>query len=262
MLEAPVRKRKRTEAPAAAPVGAPEGWGGSVPTAGATAWFDGYVKSNEQLRTYMHEEWGFEKRGDRALFEKLCLEGAQAGLSWATVLAKRAAYRRAFHNFDISACAAMTAADEARLLEPAAAGVAKEDQIVRNRSKVASVPRNARAVLALIATAEASAKGRAPPHGHFDQFVWAFVSGRPQLNRRPMAQKAPAKTAVSEAMSAALKRAGLTFVGPTICYSFMQSCALVIDHPVCTPQWEAARMRLGREEARGKRMKASNSGAK
>jgi len=207
------------------------------------AWFDIYAKS-EMMKRYMHEEWGFEKRGDQPLFEKLCLEGAQAGLSWATILTKREAYRRAFHGFDISKCAAMTAEEEAALLEPQPSALPAE-QIVRNRLKIASVPRNARAIVRLIEQAEA-AGGREPAHGHFDKFIWDFVGGQPQLNQRAKGEPWPSTSAVSEEMSVELKRRGFAFVGSTSCYSFMQSCGLIIDHPKGSPQWVAAQQRLQR----------------
>ena len=188
----------------------------------------------------MREEWGFEKRGDRPLFEKLCLEGAQAGLSWATILKKREAYRKAFHNFDIERCAAMSAAELRRLLEDTSLSGA--DAIVRNRAKVESVVSNAKAVLAL--RREGYGGSAAATHGSFDAFLWDFVGGQPRLHTRRADEPCPSKDATSEAMSAALKARGFRFVGPTICYSLMQSCGLIVDHPAGTPEWETAKRRL------------------
>ena len=180
---------------------------------------------------------GFEKRGDQALFEKLSLEGAQAGLSWSTILQKREGYRHAFHNFDIRKCAAMREEYVAALLDSDSATV------VRHRGKLESVINNAQRVLELISEAEAS--GAPPPrHGHFDAFLWSFVDGRPQLNEWKSKEAIPTTSPVAQAMSATLKQRGFKFVGPTCCYSLMQSCGLIIDHPVNTPEWEAARLRL------------------
>mmetsp|Transcript_49416 Transcript_49416/g.164973 ORF Transcript_49416/g.164973 Transcript_49416/m.164973 type:complete len:194 (-) Transcript_49416:237-818(-) len=193
----------------------------------------------------MREGWGSEKRGAQPLFEKLCLEGAQAGLSWATILTKREAYRRAFHKFDIKACAAMSAADEERLMQDD--GRTGADAIVRNRAKIKSVVKNAQAVLAL--QREGAARGGSPPrHGHFDAFLWDFVGGKPRLHDRKTGEACPSKDDVSEEMSRALKARGFGFVGPTICYSLMQSCGLIIDHPAGTPEWEAAKKRLAQRK--------------
>lgn len=178
-------------------------------------------------KAYMANEWGHPKRGDRALFEKLCLEGAQAGLSWATILNKREAYREAFSGFDIAACAAMTDGDIERLV--AGDGTSGSGTIVRHRGKIASVVTNARCVQALIA--EADAKKQQSPDGHFDAFLWSFVGGKPLLNEWPNAASIPSESEVSHAMSRALKLRGFAFVGPKCCYSLMQSCGLVVDHP-------------------------------
>lgn len=212
-------------------------------SADGKAWFEQLYSGamSDEYKAYMRDEWGHEKRGDEALFEKLSLEGAQAGLSWSTILAKREAYRRAFHNFDLQACASMTEADVDALVASAAGS--GRDSIVRHRQKVASVPNNARAVLRIIAEAEERGVPR-PPHGHFDAFLWAYVGGVPQLNRWPTIKDIPATSELSEKMSKELKKLGFSFVGPTICYSLLQSCGLIVDHPVGTPEWEAARIRL------------------
>ena len=213
----------------------------SEPDAVAVAWYESLYSGamSDEYKRYMREEWGSEKRGDGPLFEKLCLEGAQAGLSWATILAKREGYRRAFHNFDISKCARMTDADVARLL------ATDDKSIVRHRGKIQSVINNAKCVQRLIQDAAAAAVGKPPPeHGYFDDFLWAFVSGAPVLNEWPDAKAIPSESEASRALSKALKTRGFSFVGPTCCYSLMQSCGLVIDHPKGTPEWFAAKQRL------------------
>jgi len=199
-----------------------------------TSWFERYAGSmSAEYKHYMQTEWGFPKRGDRPLFEKLSLEGAQAGLSWATILAKREAYRRAFHGFDLERCAAMTDAEIERLLTDGTTG---RDAIVKNRAKVVSVRTNARAILRLIADAE----GPAPAHGHFDAFLWSFVGGEPVINAWPSFADIPSESEVGNAMAKALKAKGFAFVGPKCCYSLMQSCGLVVDHPAGTPEHAAA----------------------
>ena len=208
----------------------------------APAWFErAYTGAmSAEYKRYMRDEWGHEKRGDNALFEKLSLEGAQAGLSWATILAKREGYRAAFRGFDVRRCAAMGAAETDALVAAASATV------VRHRGKVESVPHNARRVRALVAEAEAAARGgadAAPAHGHFDAFLWGFVGGAPVLNAWRDAASIPAESAAARAMSDALRARGFKFVGPKVCYSLMQSCGLVVDHPKGTPEWEAARRR-------------------
>ncbi len=162
---------------------------------------------------YHDEEWGVPVHDDRALFELLILEGAQAGLSWITILRKRPAYRTAFDGFDIATVAGYTAADEARLLA--------NPGIVRNRLKIAGAIRTARAVLAL-----------QDRHGSLDAFLWQFVDGQPKVGHWSSLADVPTRTREAEAMSKALQKAGATFVGPTICYAFMQAAGLVDDHLV------------------------------
>jgi DNA-3-methyladenine glycosylase I len=149
---------------------------------------------------------------DRALFELLCLEGAQAGLSWLTILRRRDGYRVAFDGFDAARIAAYTDADRDRLLADA--------RIVRNRAKVDACIGNARALLALTAGVV----------GAFDAWLWRFVDGRAIQNRWQAMGEVPAETSVSRALSKELRRAGFAFVGPTICYAYMQSAGLVNDH--------------------------------
>ena len=162
---------------------------------------------------YHDEEWGVPVHDDRLLFEFLILEGAQAGLSWSTILRKRAAYRTAFANFEAAKVARFGAADVRRLLA--------DPGIVRNRLKVSAAIDNARAALA--------ARER---HGSLDRYLWQFVDGRPVQNRWSAIRQVPAETEASRAMSKALRGDGFRFVGPTICYAFMQATGMVNDHLV------------------------------
>ncbi|WP_243301004.1 DNA-3-methyladenine glycosylase I [Geothrix oryzisoli] len=160
---------------------------------------------------YHDEEWGVPQHDDRRLFEKLVLEGAQAGLSWITVLRKREAYRRVFHGFDPVKVAAMTDAElETALQDPG---------IVRNRLKVLSARKNAHAFLAV-----------QREFGSFDTFLWPFVGGAPKVNHPRTLAEVPAVSPEAEALSRALKKRGFTFVGPTIMYAYLQSLGLVNDH--------------------------------
>ena len=160
---------------------------------------------------YHDEEWGVPSRDERHLFEMLTLEGAQAGLSWSTILRKREGYRAAFAGFDPQVVAGFDDADVARLLS--------DTGIVRNRAKVESAIGNARATVAL-----------APGDGSLVGFLWGFVGDRPIQNHWAGLGMIPAETEVSQEMSRALKARGFRFVGPTICYAFMQSVGLVNDH--------------------------------
>ncbi|MFU2489516.1 DNA-3-methyladenine glycosylase I [Thauera sp. WH-1] len=160
---------------------------------------------------YHDTEWGVPSHDDRHLFEMLVLEGAQAGLSWITILRKREHYRRVFADFDAERVARYTDEDVARLLA--------DPGIVRNRLKVASAIANARATLA--------AQAR---FGSLDALVWRFVEGVPQAGARRTLADVPAETAESRAMSRELKRLGFRFVGPTVCYAFMQAVGMVNDH--------------------------------
>jgi DNA-3-methyladenine glycosylase I len=160
---------------------------------------------------YHDAEWGTPLHDDRALFELLVLEGAQAGLSWQTILAKRARYRLAFANFDIERVAAFGPRDVERLLGDAG--------IVRNRAKIASAIDNARAVIAIIAE-----------FGSFDAYLWRYVQGRPIVGAPHSMDDVPASTPLAAALSKDLKARGCRFVGPTIVYAFMQATGLVNDH--------------------------------
>jgi DNA-3-methyladenine glycosylase I len=162
---------------------------------------------------YHDEEWGVPSHDDRHLFEMLVLEGAQAGLSWSTILNKRAGYRRAFADFDAAKVARFTPAKVERLL--------LNSGIVRNRLKVESTVANARAVLAVVAEL-----------GSLDSYLWSFVDGAPIVGGWKRIGQIPSETAESKAMSKDLKRRGFRFVGPTVCYAFMQACGLVNDHVV------------------------------
>src|SRR5262252_3945942 len=159
---------------------------------------------------YHDKEWGVPVHDDRVLFEFLVLEGAQAGLSWQTILNKREAYREAFARFDPARVARFDRRTIERLLT--------NEGIVRNRLKVESAVTNARAVLDLQREA-----------GSFDRYVWSFVGGKPKINRRRSLQSVPPRTAESDALSAALRQRGFRFVGSTICYAFMQATGMVDD---------------------------------
>ena len=160
---------------------------------------------------YHDEEWGVPVHDDLHLFEMLTLEGAQAGLSWSTILNKRDGYRRAFAGFDPTKVARFSPAKVDRLLQ--------DPSIVRNRLKVESTVANARAVLKVEREA-----------GSFDSYLWTFAGGTPIVNRWKTIGDIPAETDESRAMSRDLKRRGFRFVGPTVCYAFMQACGLVNDH--------------------------------
>ncbi len=167
---------------------------------------------------YHDEEWGTPSHDDRHLFEMLVLEGAQAGLSWATILRKREGYRRAFAGFEAEAVARFDDADRDRLLADAG--------IVRNRAKVAAAIANARAVLRV-----------RDEFGSLDAYLWRFVGGEPIVNRWRTTAELPAETEESRAMSRELKGRGFGFVGPTVCYSLMQSTGMVNDHTVDCFRW-------------------------
>ena len=165
---------------------------------------------------YHDTEWGVPLHDDRALFELLILEGAQAGLSWSTILAKRENYRRAFDHFDATKIARYTARKTAALLADAG--------IVRNRLKIAATIQNAKAFLAV-----------QREFGSFDRYLWAFVGGQPIVNRRRTPREVPARTPESDALSRDLAKRGFKFVGTTICYAFMQATGMVNDHLVTCP---------------------------
>jgi DNA-3-methyladenine glycosylase I len=169
--------------------------------------------SNPLSIRYHDEEWGLPQHDDRALFEFLILEGAQAGLSWDTVLQKRENYRAAFDGFNPQRIARYDRRKLERLLG--------NPGIIRNRLKIASAVSNAKAFLDI-----------QKAFGSFDKYVWQFVGGKPQVNARRSGQRVPASTPESDAMSKDLKKRGFNFVGSTICYAFMQAVGMVNDHEV------------------------------
>ena len=169
---------------------------------------------------YHDTEWGVPVHDDRRFFEFLLLEGAQAGLSWNTILNKRQAYALAFDGFD--------PARVARFDETRCEALLANPGIVRNRAKIAAAVKNARAFLAI-----------QERYGSFDTFVWRFVGGRPMQNTWASAADVPARTAESDALSRALRGAGFGFVGSTICYAFMQATGMVNDHTVSCFRWRA-----------------------
>jgi DNA-3-methyladenine glycosylase I len=172
------------------------------------AWAAG---SSEQMQEYHDKEWGVPVYDDRLLFEFLILEGAQAGLSWSTVLAKRENYRKAFSNFDVKKIIKYDQQKiEKILLNPG---------IIRNKLKVNSVVINARAFIEV-----------QKEFGSFSKFIWSFVDGKPIMNHWKPNDRLPAKTDISDAISAALKKRGFKFIGSTICYAFMQAVGMVNDH--------------------------------
>lgn len=172
-------------------------------------WSDG----SELCQAYHDTEWGVPLHDDRRLFEMLILEGAQAGLSWITVLKKRAAYEEAFDHFDAEKIARYNSSKIAALL--------KNPGIIRNRLKIQATVLNARAYLEVI-----------EEKGSFDSYLWSFVGGVPKRNRFREMKEVPAKTKESDAMSKDLARRGFKFVGSTICYAFMQATGMVNDHLV------------------------------
>ena len=162
---------------------------------------------------YHDAEWGVPQHDDRVLFEFLILEGAQAGLSWSTILAKREAYRRAFSNFNPKTIARYDANKTKQLMSNAG--------IVRNRLKISAAVQNARAFLAV-----------QKEFGSFDAYIWQFVNGKPIVNALSGSSQLPARTEESDKMSRDLLKRGFKFVGPTICYAFMQAVGMVNDHLV------------------------------
>lgn len=182
-----------------------------------------WAERNELEIAYHDQEWGVAQHDDRTLFEFLVLEGAQAGLSWDTILKKRENYRRAFDDFD--------AEKVARYDEQKLDALLADPGIVRNRLKIASAIGNARAFLAV-----------RDEFGSFDAYVWRFVDGTPRQNQWRRLDEVPAATAQSDAMSRELKRRGFNFVGSTICYAYMQAIGMVNDHLIsCFRHREVAR---------------------
>ncbi|MGD0760603.1 MAG: DNA-3-methyladenine glycosylase I [Candidatus Sulfotelmatobacter sp.] len=172
-----------------------------------------WASGSELMLHYHDEEWGVPVHDDRTHFEFLTLEGAQAGLSWETILNKRENYRAAFDQFDVQRVATYDRRKMQRLL--------KDPGIVRNRLKISSAVGNAKSFLRVC-----------DEFGSFDRYIWRFTGGEPRVNSRKSPRQVPAKTAESDAMSKDLKARGFNFVGSTICYAFMQAVGMVNDHLV------------------------------
>lgn len=181
-----------------------------------------WASKNALDAKYHDEEWGVPVHDDRTLFEFLILEGAQAGLSWSTILAKRDNYRKAFANFDVKKVAKFDEKKVAALLQ--------DEGIVRNRLKVAGTVKNAIAFIAV-----------QKEFGSFDKYIWSFVGGKPIQNKLRTSADIAAKTDISDAMSKDLKKRGFTFVGSTICYAFMQATGMVNDHLLDCPRHAAVK---------------------
>jgi DNA-3-methyladenine glycosylase I len=177
----------------------------------------GWALGDPQMAAYHDQEWGVPIHDDRALFELLTLEGAQAGLSWTTILRRREGYRRAFARFDVARVAALGDSDLEALLA--------NTEIIRNRQKLVSTIANAKCVLDV-----------QREFGSLDNYLWSFVGGRPLLPERHAMGEIPALTPESIAMSKALRKRAFGFVGPTICYALMQSAGLVNDHVMTCPR--------------------------
>lgn len=182
---------------------------------------------SQLYKAYHDQEWGTPSHDDRHLFEMIVLEGAQAGLSWSTILNKRENYRAAFDNFDAERIARYGERKIAKLLA--------DSGIVRNRLKIAAAVQNAKACLEV-----------RDEFGSLDAFLWQFVSGKPLQNHRKSLKEVPARTAESDAMSKALIKRGFKFVGSTICYAFMQATGMVNDHLITCPRYpEVVRLARG-----------------
>ena len=173
----------------------------------------GWVTDDPLYIAYHDTEWGVPEHDDRKLFELLILEGAQAGLSWLTILKKRDNYRRAFVDFDARKIAAF---DDKKVT-----GLLANDGIVRNRLKIIATIQNARVFLAV-----------QQEYGSFDAYLWQFIGGKPKINAWKTLKAIPPRTAESEAMSKALTKQGFKFVGPAICYALMQAAGMVNDHTI------------------------------
>ncbi len=175
-----------------------------------------WCHGDELYTRYHDEEWGVPCHDDRKLFEFLILEGAQAGLSWITILKRREGYQQAFHQFDVQQVARMDDQDVIRLMQ--------DSSIIRNRLKIQSTIKNARAFIKVQAE-----------FGSFSQYLWSFVENKPLINHWQRMDEVPATTDISDQMSRDLKKRGFSFVGSTICYAYMQAMGLVNDHLVTCP---------------------------
>jgi len=191
-----------------------------------------WALGSQLYREYHDHEWGVPVHDDRKLFEMLVLEGAQAGLSWSTILNKRQSYQQAFDNFEPELVARY---DERKFAE-----LMNNPAIVRNRLKIAAAIQNARAFLEI-----------QQQHGSFDTFLWQFVDGQQIQNSWPSVGDVPATTSLSNVLSKTLSKAGFRFVGGTICYSFMQAVGLVNDHILPCFRWAEIRSMRELERSRG-----------
>ncbi|MDX7986185.1 DNA-3-methyladenine glycosylase I [Xenorhabdus sp. 12] len=171
----------------------------------------GWVTSDPDYLAYHDNEWGKPLKESQQLFELICLEGQQAGLSWLTILKKREGYRKCYHQFDPAKIANMDESDVERLM--------KDPAIVRNRAKINAIIHNARAYLRMEEQGD-----------DFSKFIWRFVDGSPRINHWETSAEVPAQTDISDALSTALKKRGFKFIGSTTCYAFMQAAGLVNDH--------------------------------
>ena len=180
-----------------------------------------WALASDMEERYHDTEWGVPVHDDRLLFEFLILEGAQAGLSWSTVLKKREGYRKAFDNFDIHKVANYTGQKQLELQN--------NPEIIRNKLKISSAVTNALAVIAI-----------QKQYGSFDSYIWSFVNGKTIKNAWQTMQDVPANSPESDVMSKSLKKAGFKFVGTTICYAYMQAVGMVNDHLVTCPRYASA----------------------
>ena len=177
-----------------------------------------WCHGDELYTRYHDDEWGVPCHDDQKLFEFLILEGAQAGLSWITILKRREGYRKAFHQFDVQQVARMTEQDVETLM--------LDEGIIRNRLKIQSAVKNARALIRV-----------QEEFGSFNQYLWSFVNHQPIINHRQSMSEVPATTEISDQMSKDLKKRGFSFVGSTICYAYMQAMGLVNDHLITCPSF-------------------------
>jgi len=181
--------------------------------------------NNSLIMAYHDEEWGIPLHDDKLLFEFLILEGAQAGLNWLTILKKRNNYRKAFDSFDYKKVANYSEDDIERLL--------KDSGIIRNRLKIKSAIKNAKAFIDI-----------QDKFGSFDKYIWSFVNNKPIQNSWKSQEELLAKSKISEAMSKDLKKRGFNFVGPTICYAFMQAIGMVNDHTTDCYRYKQIKLRI------------------
>lgn len=182
----------------------------------------GWCGTEEIYVRYHDEVWGRADYNSRSLFKKLCLDGQQAGLSWITILKRQSGYEEVFFDFDPEAIATLVDDDIENLMQ--------DTRIIRNRAKIKSIVNNAKAFLAY---------ERLHGIGSFSDFLWSFVDGKPTVNYWQNLSQVPAETEVSKAMSKHLKKLGFSFVGPTICYAFMQAVGMVNDHLVTCPAYQS-----------------------